>query len=163
MRRYVNVSVRSSILNTLVSVSIFCISSSLLYFVPFRTYPTCWAIPLRPSDSRAIFFVTSSVKMLRFCHASIVRSCRRPRFASELILSYPGRKTLRLKIGQPTASPHVQNLSACVEFFLCLVATFPKGSCTSYSITPSPILYPSIDSVILFGQLDEANQRCTGS
>jgi hypothetical protein len=156
MRRYVDVSVRSSILNTLVSVSILCISSFLLYFVPFRTCPIRWAIPLRPSDSRAIFFVTSSVKMLRFCHASIVRSCRRPRFASELILSYPGRKTLRLKIGQPTASPHVQNLSACVEFFLCLVATFPNGSCTSYSTTLSPIPCPSTASVIPFGQFDES-------
>jgi hypothetical protein len=60
---------------------------------------------LSASDPHIFSSVQVSVEMFRPGHASIVRSCCRPRLASELALAYPGRKTVRLKIGTPTASP----------------------------------------------------------
>jgi hypothetical protein len=63
-----------------------------------------FALLLSASDPHIFSSVQVSIEMFRPGHASIVRSCCRPRLASELALAYPGRKTVGLKIGQPTAS-----------------------------------------------------------
>jgi hypothetical protein len=106
---------------------------------------------LSASDPHIFSSVQVSVEMFRPGHASIVRSCCRPRLASELALAYPGRKTVRLKIGQPTASP-CRILSTRAQFFLSLDDGLPEYSCASIINIPSPVSYHFSSCVTLFRQ-----------